>query len=95
MALDDYDGETVATGTWSYDGMTRSIEIVAFDCDYFFERMPADDGRDDIAVAYPLNEEGRLYYLKPEGDVLPLRPFTTIDEAKRYATSQPWSVRWD
>lgn len=94
MALDDYEGEAVATGSWLYDGETRKIEIVAFDCDYFFERMPGDDGR-DVWEAYSLNEEGRLYYLKPDGEVLPLKPFTTVAEAKQYAMSQPWSVRWD
>ncbi len=93
MALDDYDGETVATGQWLYDGLPKRIEVVAFDCDYFFERMPTDDGR-EMQVAYPLNAEGRLYYLRPEGDVLPLKPFTNIADAKQYALEQPWSVTW-
>ncbi len=94
MALHDYDGETVASGRWLYAGIPKRIEVVAFDCDYFFDRMPTDDGR-DAQVAYPLNDEGRLYYLKPEGDVLPLRPFTTIAEAKSYALQQPWAVTWE
>ena len=94
MALNDYDGETVARGSWLYTGLPKQIEVVAFDCDYFFVRMPTDDGREALQ-GYPLNDEGRLYYLKPEGDVLPLKPFTTIADAKRYALAQPWGVSWE
>jgi hypothetical protein len=93
VALDDYEGETVATGGWLYAGMPKRIEVVALDCDYFFDRTPTDDGR-EVWRPYALNDKGRLYYLKPVDDVLPLQPFTTIADAKRYALAQPWGVTW-
>ena len=95
MAVDDYDGETVATGRWLYAGtVPKTVEIVAFDCDYFFERMPCDDGRDPYE-RHPLNADGRLFYIKTAGDVLPLRPFGTVGDARAWADAQPWApIAW-
>jgi hypothetical protein len=93
VAREDYDGETVATGRWLYDNIPMSIEIVAFDCDYYFERIPTAEAHAAGKVA--LNEDGCLYYIKAcGGDVHP-RPFMTINAAKRWAENQPWGVAWD
>lgn len=64
MAKDDYDGGVVASGVWLYASTTRQIiDVVAFDCDYFHDRMPTDNGRSEWKP-YPLNSAGVLYYLR-------------------------------
>jgi len=95
MAIDDYDGLTISIGKWLYAGSaTKQIEVVAFDCDYFFDRLPCQDGR-DMWKRYPLNAEGRLYYIKADGDVLALKPFQSAGEAKTWGDTQPWApIEW-
>jgi hypothetical protein len=93
--LDDLIGETVATGQWFYAGEVRkSVEIVAFSYDYYFE-LPAIDGRDPW-TPYPLNEDGVLLYVRADGgDPLGEPPFQTILDAKAWANSQPWApIDW-
>ena len=94
MARDDFEGETVAEGRWLYGDVPKRIEIVAFDCDYFYERMTYMAERES-GEPHPLNADGLLYYVKPEGEILPLEPFLTAEDAKRWADAQPWHVRWD
>jgi hypothetical protein len=95
MARDDFDGEVRAKGVWLYAGtIEKTIEVVAFDCDYFYDRLPADDSRRSWEP-YPLNAEGLLYYLKPDGDVLPTTPFESVVEAQAWADRQAWGpVQW-
>jgi hypothetical protein len=95
MAKDDYAGEAVAVGEWLYDGtVPKTAEVVAYDCDFFFERIPTDDGRADWAP-HPLNEEGVLYYLRVDGELLPLPPFESVVEAIAWADRQPWApITW-
>lgn len=93
MTRDDYEGETVATGRWLYDGWPMTIEIVAFNCDYYYDRIPTAEAH--AVGRTPLNDNGSLYYLKAcGGDVHP-KAFATIVEAKRWAEAQPWGVSWD
>jgi hypothetical protein len=56
--------------------------------------MPYMDERESWE-AYPLNEDGLLYYVKPQGEILPLPPFRRIEDAKQWASAQPWKVQWD
>jgi hypothetical protein len=95
IARDDFDGEVVPVGEWLYDGTVAKLaEVVAFDCDYFFERMPTDDGRPEWAP-HALNEHGLLYYLRTAGELLPLTPFSSVAEAIAWADRQPWApVTW-
>jgi hypothetical protein len=94
MDSDNNSGAVVAEGTWLYDGAVReTIEIVAFNYDFWFE-LPGDDGRSEWKP-YPLNDEGVLYYVRTSGEPLPMKPFSSIGEAKAWTEAQPWGpVAW-
>jgi hypothetical protein len=58
MGLGDYAGQVVRRGKWLYDGtVPQAVDVVAFDCDFYFDRLPGDDGRPEWE-RYPLNEDG-------------------------------------
>jgi hypothetical protein len=94
MSIEDYRGAVVAVGDWLYDGSVReTVEIVAFDYDFWFE-LPGDDGRREWKP-YPLNEDGFLYYIRHGSEPLPIKPFASMIEAKQWIEEQPWApVTW-
>ena len=97
MSLGDLEGEPVFRGYWLYDGEVRtSVEVVAFDCDYYFDRLPGFDGRDPW-VRYPLNADGLLYYVRADqGEPVGFPPFLTNTDAQAWADAQPWApIEWE
>lgn len=97
MNADDYDGKRVAAGTWLYDGVIQKpVEVVAFDCDYHFDRLPGDDGRDPWEP-YPLGPDGLLYYVRADGqEPLGFPPFRSLAEAQAWADAQDWApITWE
>ena len=90
MALDDFKGEPVLSGTWLYGGVkAERISILARNYDYYYamyEEADALEGEEPT----PLGPDGRLYYVSASP------PLPTIEEAKAWADSQPWGpVDWD
>ncbi len=95
MALDDYDGEIVLTGTWLYDGQApTSIEVVARNFDAFWESVDYEEPGRELM---PLGPEGRLYTVSfSSGRSSGWGPFQTIEALKAWADAQPWGpVTWD
>jgi hypothetical protein len=99
MALDDYRGERVLSGSWLYDGvLIQRIDIVAYDHDPGHARWLDDclyEGpqvHGDTYDQVPLGPDGRLYSVGRTS--CPYYP--TLDEAKAWAERQPWApITWD
>ncbi len=95
MALDDYLGEVVLTGTWLYDGkVPKPICVIARNFDAFWKSPDFEElDRDPI----PLGPEGRLYTVAfPPARDWDAWPYQTVDELKAWADTQAWGpVTWD
>lgn len=97
MSAHDFDGEVVARGQWIYaEAVPKTVEIVAFDCDYYFDRIPTDDGRRPWR-RFPPNADGLFFYVRADGgDLLGCPPFKSASEARQWADLQPWGpIKWD
>lgn len=93
MAIDDYEGEPVVSGTWFYSGsLPQRITIIARNYDMNYSMFAAEDALLDGEQPIPLGPDGRLYYVGYTSS--PGHP--TLEEAKAWADSQPWGpVTWD
>ena len=94
MALDDYDGEVVLTGTWLYDGKSPTlIQVIARTFDAPHE---AEDYEEPDREPMALGPEGRLYTVSfPSGRSSGWGPFQTIEALKIWVDAQPWGpVTW-
>jgi hypothetical protein len=99
MALNDYRGEPVLSGSWLYGGVQRQrISIVAYDHDPAYAQWLDDLAYEGPEIhghtceQTPLGPEGRLYRVGQTS--CPYVP--TVEEAKAWADRQPWGpVSWD
>ncbi|RXF73798.1 hypothetical protein [Hansschlegelia zhihuaiae] len=92
----NYEGKRAAMGRWLYDGVIeKTVEIIAFDYDYYFE-LPGHDGR-RTWKPYSLNVDGFLYYVRADGgEPLSMEPFQSISDAKAWVDAQPWApIDWE
>lgn len=91
MALDDWHGEHVLSGTWFYDGQTRErIAIVARNYDMRHSTFEADGMLLEGETPVPLGPDGKLYYVADSP------PLQSLNEAKLWADGQHWGpVDWD
>lgn len=87
-----YSFETVAAGTWFYDGtVPKRIEIVAVPARFAASRYNDDDELDDAALV-PETDDGFLYRFRGAvgGE------FRSVKAAQAWADAQPWGpVTWD
>ena len=91
MALDDWHGEPVLSGTWFYDGQVpERITILARNYDMRHSMYEADGMLEAGEEPVPLGPDGRLYYVSKSP------PLRSLEEAKAWADMQPWEpVEWD
>jgi hypothetical protein len=91
MKEDDY--QTVATGTWMYDGsVPRQIAVLAKLARFACSRYDWENDRWDENAPIPETLDGFVYYcsLGKSGE------YTSIKSAKDWADAQPWGpVKWD
>jgi hypothetical protein len=93
MALSDYEGELVLTGTWLYAGVQlQHVAIIARNYDVEFSMLAAEDALEPDDQPIPLGPDGRLYYV--QGTSSPGHP--TFEEAMAWADAQSWGpVKWN
>lgn len=98
MAINDWQGEPVLGGTWTYGG-SKPERVVIVACNYDREHaillddaLHAGEPGDDLPAPRPMGPDGVLYHVR--GTSCP--DFNSIVEAKEWADSQPWGpVSWD
>lgn len=93
MAVDDWDGEVVLYGDWLYDGTVPvAVEIVAFDRDFFRDRLIFDDDEDPARPAY--DPDARFHYVRFDGSLIDTEPFASVEAVMDWVRSMDYGVEW-
>ena len=74
-----------------YDGRSpEQVTVIARNYDMRYSTFEADGMLEDGEQPVPLGPDGRLYYVSASP------PLRSLQEAKKWADSQPWGpVEWD
>lgn len=89
MALDDLKGVEVARGTYLYAGSSpQKVSVVARNYDVRWSTLEADGLLEDGELPAEPGADGLYYYVSATG------PFTSADDAKRWAEQSWGPIVW-